>query len=66
MQKPNSDSIMKTEGWGQINWRKAERYVFRLQKRIYKASFRGKFPPKNAALLPAVVMSSDAANSKRP
>jgi RNA-directed DNA polymerase len=41
MQKPNSDSIMNTEGWRQINWRKAERYVFRLQKRIYAASRRG-------------------------
>lgn len=41
MQKPKSDSIMNTEGWGQINWRKAERYVFRLQKRIYAASRRG-------------------------
>ena len=41
MQKPNSGSIKNTEGWGQINWRKAERYVFRLQKRIYAASRRG-------------------------
>ncbi|MBR8840982.1 MAG: reverse transcriptase N-terminal domain-containing protein [Stigonema ocellatum SAG 48.90 = DSM 106950] len=41
MQKPKSDSIMNTEGWGQINWRQAERYVFRLQKRIYAASFSG-------------------------
>jgi RNA-directed DNA polymerase len=41
MQKPKSDSITNTEGWGQINWRKAERYVFRLQKRIYAASRRG-------------------------
>ena len=65
MEKPNSDLEIKTEGWKQINWAKAERYVFKLQKRIYKASFRGKFPPKNAALLPAVVMSSDAASSKR-
>ncbi|MBR8841072.1 MAG: group II intron reverse transcriptase/maturase [Stigonema ocellatum SAG 48.90 = DSM 106950] len=41
MLKPNSDSTMNTEGWRQINWRKAERYVFRLQKRIYAASFSG-------------------------
>ncbi len=41
MQNTNSGSIMNTEGWGQINWRKAERYVFRLQKRIYAASRRG-------------------------
>lgn len=41
MQKPNSDSIMNTEGWKTINWRKAERYVFKMQKRIYAASRRG-------------------------
>ena len=38
---PNSNSEMKIEGWRDINWRKAERYVFRLQKRIYAASRRG-------------------------
>lgn len=38
MHKPNSDSITNTEGWRSINWRKAERYVFKLQKRIYAAS----------------------------
>jgi RNA-directed DNA polymerase len=27
--------------WREINWRKAERYTFKLQKRIYKASSRG-------------------------
>jgi RNA-directed DNA polymerase len=35
---PNSNSPRNIEGWGDINWRKAERYVFRLQKRIYAAS----------------------------
>ena len=29
------------EEWRHINWRKLERYVFKLQKRIYKASRRG-------------------------
>ncbi len=38
MEKPKSDSQMDTEGWKDINWRKAERYVFKLQKRIYAAS----------------------------
>jgi RNA-directed DNA polymerase len=38
--KPNSDLEIKTEGWKQINWAKAERYVFKLQKRIYAASRR--------------------------
>jgi hypothetical protein len=38
---PNSDSILNTEGWGEIDWRKVERYVFKLQTRIYAASRRG-------------------------
>ncbi|AVH64099.1 RNA-directed DNA polymerase [Nostoc sp. 'Peltigera membranacea cyanobiont' N6] len=42
MQKPNLDSEqLNTKGWKDINWRKAERYVFKLQKRIYAASRRG-------------------------
>ena len=38
MQKPKSDSQPNTEGWKNINWRQVERYVFKLQKRIYAAS----------------------------
>ena len=41
VKKPNSDLEIKTEGWKQINWAKAERYVFKLQTRIYAASRRG-------------------------
>ena len=41
MHKPNSDSNLDTEGWKDIDWRRAERYVFKLQKRIYAASRRG-------------------------
>ena len=42
MNKPNLDSAqLNTKGWKDINWRKAERYVFKLQKRIYAASRRG-------------------------
>jgi len=41
MDKPNSGSKLNTEGWRTINWRQAERYVFKLQKRIYAASRRG-------------------------
>jgi RNA-directed DNA polymerase len=42
MNKPNLDSAqLNTKGWKDINWRKAERYVFKLQKRIYAASHRG-------------------------
>lgn len=38
--------MSKTQGnlmveWKNINWRKAERMVFKLQKRIYRASERG-------------------------
>ncbi len=28
-------------GWNDINWHKVERYVFKLQKKIYAASRRG-------------------------
>jgi len=28
-------------GWNQINWKKVDRKVFKLQKRIYRASLRG-------------------------
>ena len=34
----NSESKMVTEDWRHINWPKAERYVFKLQKKIYAAS----------------------------
>lgn len=34
----NSESTMITEDWKCINWREVERYVFKLQKRIYAAS----------------------------
>ncbi|MDJ0747197.1 MAG: group II intron reverse transcriptase/maturase [Xenococcaceae cyanobacterium MO_167.B27] len=38
---PNTDSKQNTVGWKDINWHKVERYVFKLQKRIYAASSRG-------------------------
>jgi RNA-directed DNA polymerase len=38
MDKPNSDLATNTEGWKAIDWRKAERYVFKLQKRIFAAN----------------------------
>lgn len=41
MNKPNSDSKLDTEGWKTTNWRKVERYVLKLQKRIYAASRSG-------------------------
>ncbi|MEH1978887.1 MAG: reverse transcriptase N-terminal domain-containing protein [Nostoc sp.] len=56
MYKPNSDSEMKTEGWKSIDWRKAEKYVFKLQKRIYAASRRGDV--KRCRKLQRTLMSS--------
>lgn len=41
MNKPNTDSQPNTVGWNDIDWRKTERIVFKLQKRIYAASRRG-------------------------
>ena len=41
MNKSNTDSTMKTVEWKHLNWRKLEKAVFKLQKRIYKASQRG-------------------------
>jgi RNA-directed DNA polymerase len=38
---PKSDSNKNIEGWSDINWRKVERYVFKLQTRIYAASRQG-------------------------
>ncbi len=38
---PNSDSNLNIEGWRDINWRKVERYVFKLQTHIYAASRQG-------------------------
>ena len=41
--KPNKEAFGKESmvEWKHINWRKLERRVFKLQKRIYKASERG-------------------------
>ena len=37
---PNTEQ-KATVGWEQTDWRKLERVVFKLQKRIYQASQRG-------------------------
>ncbi|MEG4284995.1 group II intron reverse transcriptase/maturase [Microcoleus sp. A006_D1] len=37
----SNTSLKTTAEWNQINWQKLERQVFKLQKRIYKASQRG-------------------------
>ena len=38
-----TDAQPHTEGWETLPWKQFERTVFRLQKRIYKASLRGDF-----------------------
>ena len=35
------DGINKVKQWNQVNWKKLERRVYKLQKRIYRASERG-------------------------
>jgi RNA-directed DNA polymerase len=53
---PNTDSQLNTVGWGDINWHKVERYVYKLQKRIYAASRRGDV--KKVRKLQKILMSS--------
>ncbi|NEP80614.1 MAG: group II intron reverse transcriptase/maturase, partial [Okeania sp. SIO3B3] len=38
---PNQASVNPNIKWKDINWKKVEKYVFKLQKLIYKASSRG-------------------------
>ena len=37
----NSNSLKNIEVWENIDWQKVERYVFKLQKQIFKASRQG-------------------------
>jgi RNA-directed DNA polymerase len=53
---PNTDSQPNTVGWDEIDWRKVERYVFKLQTRIYAASRRGDV--KQVRKLQKTLMSS--------
>ncbi len=57
MNKPNTDSIKQnTVGWDNINWKKVDRYVYKLQKRIYAASRRGEI--KTVRKLQKTLMNS--------
>ena len=57
MNKPNTDSIkQKTVGWDNINWQQVDRYVYKLQKRIYAASRRGEI--KKVRQLQKTLMNS--------
>ena len=49
------------EDWAQIPWRKLERKVYRLQKRIYQASLRGN--DKAVHTLQRLLMPSQAART---
>jgi RNA-directed DNA polymerase len=53
---PNTDSQQNTVGWDEIDWHKVERYVFKLQTRIYAASRRGDV--KQVRKLQKTLMSS--------
>ncbi len=56
MNKPNTDSKLKTVGWDDINWQQIDRYVFKLQKRIYAASRRSEL--KQVRKLQKTLMNS--------
>jgi len=53
---PRTNSQQNIVGWNEINWRKVERYVFKLQKKIYAASRRGDV--KKVRKLQKTLMSS--------
>ena len=56
MKKPNTDSKQKTVGWDSINWHKVDRYVYKLQTRIYAASRHGEI--KKVRKLQKTLMNS--------
>ena len=54
---PNTDSIkQKTVGWDNIDWQQVDRYVYKLQTRIYAASRRGEI--KRVRKLQKTLMNS--------
>ena len=53
---PNTNSQSNIVGWNEINWHKVERYVFKLQKKIYAASRCGDV--KKVRKLQKTLMSS--------
>ncbi|MDJ0799487.1 MAG: group II intron reverse transcriptase/maturase [Calothrix sp. MO_167.B12] len=54
-------SLKTTETWTSINWRKLERWVYKMQKRIYQASQRGDV--KTVHSLQRLLMSSWSAKT---
>src|SRR6266571_8950941 len=55
--KPKRDP--ESEAWRQLPWRKFEQHVFRIQKRIYRASQRGN--TRTVQKLQKLLMKSEAA-----
>src|SRR5215831_5280816 len=51
----------ESEAWRQLPWRKFEQHVFRIQKRIYRASQRGN--TRAVQKLQKLLMKSEAARS---
>jgi len=41
MEQPKAPEISPSEEWADLPWRKLEQHLYRLQKRIFKASARG-------------------------
>ena len=56
MNKPKTDSKPKTVGWDSIDWQQVDRYVYKLQKRIYAASRHGEI--KKVRKLQKTLMNS--------
>jgi len=61
MVETEAGSAMTTEDWAGIPWRTLEAYVYRLQKRIYKAQNRGN--TKAVHSLQRLLMKSNAART---
>ena len=57
----SNTSLKTTAEWHEINWRKLERRVYKLQKRIYQASNRGDV--KSARRLQKTLMKSWSARA---
>ena len=59
----NTSSPMETEemsgAWRELPWRKLEKHVYRIQKRIYRASQRGNY--RKVEVLQKLLLKSEAA-----
>jgi RNA-directed DNA polymerase len=59
MAKRKAPDESQSEAWNELPWRKLERYVYRIQKRIYRAKQAGK--TRAVQKLQKLVMKSEAA-----